>query len=118
LPSTPSPSRPHIFIDELRLCLPTKERPWKATCLLLSDNLDDLKAFPHRLGLRRDWLRWSEHGTPHFDLNGTQRTKAFLLGALPIQQVDAEAIIAYWQKYANACLQRLHDFPRLCIRPH
>ncbi len=68
--------------------------------------------------MRRDWLRWSERGTPHFDINGTQRTKAFLMGAVPIQQVDVEAIIAYWQQYAEAALRRLDEFPRLRIRPH
>ncbi len=98
--------------------MPTKERPWKTTCLLLSDNLDDLKDFAHRLGLRRDWLRWSERGTPHFYLNVNQRTKSFLMGAIPIQQADVEAIISYWQQYAEAALHRMREFPRLCIRPH
>jgi hypothetical protein len=71
-----------LMVDEL-VRWPTKIRCFLAgSCHLTTDaTLDELHAFAHRLGMRREWFQ--DHPlAPHYDLTASKRIRALVLGAL------------------------------------
>jgi hypothetical protein len=97
----------HIFMDRLRHCRKTQHWPHDQVAHLFSDDLAQLKGFALSVGLRLDWLQWSDNGTPHFDLTPEMRTRAFLKGALEITDADAATISGWWQARHMAVLKHL-----------
>jgi hypothetical protein len=71
-----------IMVDDLRRW-PTTIRCFKAgSCHLTTDGmLEELHAFAHRLGMRRQW--YQEHRiAPHYDLTASRRERALEYGAV------------------------------------
>lgn len=59
--------------------------PWrgKLWCHLFSDDLDELRAFAARLGLRRSWFQQPPAASwPHYDTVAARRQQALRMGAL------------------------------------
>jgi len=47
---------------------------------LVSNNLDELHKFAHRIGLKRKWFQ--NHRIPHYDLMGSKPKRALEEGAI------------------------------------
>jgi hypothetical protein len=71
-----------IMVDEL-LQWPTSIRCFKSgSCHLTTDGtLDELHAFAHRLGMKREWFQ-DHRIAPHYDLTRSRRETALEYGAV------------------------------------
>lgn len=72
-----------VYVDLMRPCLKSKRWPWKESCHLIADNLNELHSFASRLGLERRWFQ-NDSRLPHYDLTAGIRWKAIACGAVEI----------------------------------
>lgn len=73
-----------IYVDELAVCLRSKNWPYSQACHLVADNIDELHLFASRLGLKRSWFQ--ANTLPHYDLTKGMRLRAVKLGAVEIDR--------------------------------
>jgi len=72
-----------IYVDQLRDCLPNANWPFRKSCHLYADELDELNEFAQGIGLQRSWL----HQSPsliHYDLTPRMRQRAIRAGAVEV----------------------------------
>ena len=83
-----------IFVDDMRNVVRNKKWPYNKACHLVADTTDELHTFARRLRLKRVWF---QAGTlPHYDLTGSKRKMAVMLGAEAISDKRlAEMIRGY-----------------------
>ena len=70
-----------IYVDQLRLCLPSKRWPFRESCHLFADGIKELHAFAGLLQLKRSWFQDRRH-FPHYDLTASKCRQAVRLGAI------------------------------------
>jgi hypothetical protein len=85
-----------VYVDALRPCRRTRWWPWPASCHLLADDLEELHAFAHKLGLKREWFQ--KRSTPHYDLAPRRRALAIRLGAIEIDRAQVVTIAQAWRE--------------------
>lgn len=77
-----------LFVDGLQAApenTPTIKWKVRRFCHLVSDtSLLELLAFGKKIGMKREWLQFSNKGVPHFDLAAAYREKAVRMGALEL----------------------------------
>ena len=67
-----------VYVDDMRPTKRTKRWSYNKACHLVADTIDELHLFARRLKLKRVWF---QDGTlPHYDLTGSKRTMAIMLG--------------------------------------
>jgi len=80
-----------IYVDPLRSTIPTKRWPYRRSCHLYADTLDELHACARACGLRRCWFQNRRH-FPHYDLTPGKRLLAVNAGAL---ETDARHAVEF-----------------------
>jgi len=69
-----------VYVDDLMARIPNKRWPFKWSCHMSADTLDELHAMAAKLGLRRAWFQ--DHPTlAHYDLTSGKRRMALKFGA-------------------------------------
>jgi len=77
---------------------------YRQSCHLFSDdNLPELHAFAHKLGLRREWFQ--DRDLPHYDLTARKRAAALLAGAVEADICKVGECLRNWRAW-------LHRSPR------
>jgi alkanesulfonate monooxygenase SsuD/methylene tetrahydromethanopterin reductase-like flavin-dependent oxidoreductase (luciferase family) len=79
-----------IYVDALFATKPTPKWPYLKACHLFGDNHEELHAFAHRLGLKREWFQ-DHHSNPrmhHYDLTISKRSLAVVRGAQEIASIE------------------------------
>ena len=79
---------------------------------LLSDSLDDLKAFAHLLHVAPATLRWSNAGMPHFIIGLYVRDIALRRGAIAVDRAQLAGLVRLWRTRQRRSLTRLQSPPR------
>ena len=69
-----------VYVDKLRLCVPTKRWRYGSSCHLFADTEAELHVFARELGLRREWFQ-PPSWLPHYDLTAGMRVLAVERGA-------------------------------------
>ena len=68
-----------IYVDDMQPVKRNRNWPYNKACHLVADTIDELHLFARRLKLKRVWF---QDGTlPHYDLTGSKRAMAVMLGA-------------------------------------
>jgi hypothetical protein len=78
---------------------------------LLSDSLDDLKAFAHLLHVAPATLRWSNAGMPHFIIGLYVRDIALRRGAIAVDRAQLAQLVRLWRTRQRRSLTRLQSPP-------
>lgn len=73
-----------VYVDEMAVCLQTKNWPYTQACHLVADTEGELHIFAMRLGLHRSWFQAA--GILHYDLTVGMRRKAVKLGAVELSR--------------------------------
>ena len=68
-----------VYVDELRNTAPNRRWPYKRSCHLVADTVDELHDFATRLGMKRAWFQDGRY--PHYDIVASRRVKALRMGA-------------------------------------
>jgi hypothetical protein len=90
-----------IYVDPLMDCVPTERWPHGMACHLFCDAMDGaetLHKFAESVGLKREWFQHRPGKLPHYDLTAKMRTRAVLLGAMPITREEAGKIFKLWKE--------------------
>ena len=86
--------------------------PHVRVAYLLSDSLDDLKAFAHLLHVAPATLRWSNAGVPHFIIGLHVRDIALRRGAIAVDRAQLAGLVRLWRTRQRRSLTRLQSPPR------
>lgn len=89
-----------VYVDNAELAWRGKH--W---CHLVADSVDELHAFAHRLGLKREWFQ-DRTRYPHYDVTVKLKERALDLGAHP---GDKRTIIACAKNLRVELLGRRQD---------
>ena len=85
-----------VYVDDMRPVIRNKNWPYNKACHLVADKIDELHLFARRLKLKRVWF---QAGTlPHYDLTGSKRTMAVMLGAEAISDKQLVEMIRKYRK--------------------
>lgn len=70
--------------------MPTRQWPYRQSCHLLADTVEELHRFAiDRLGMKPEWFQ-NNSRLPHYDLTVGNRFKALRLGAF---EIDDEKVV-------------------------
>jgi lysophospholipase L1-like esterase len=83
-----------VYVDPLLRYASNRRFPWRQSCHLFADSIDELHDFAARLGLQREWFQIGRRGLPHYDLNAERRTLAIELGAVALSRKES---VAKWR---------------------
>ena len=70
----------------------TQQFPYKRSCHLAADTVEELHGFAQALGLRREWFQ-DHKDLPHSDMTETKRRLAVQRGAIQITRRQLVALI-------------------------
>ena len=88
-----------VYVDELTVCLRTRNWPYKQSCHLVADTVEELHYFAGRLRLKPAWFQ-NKPELPHYDLTKGMRRKAIQLGAI---EVNLHKISELMKMYRSKC---------------
>ena len=99
-----------IYVDVLKPSPRSQNWHNDEVCLLLADPtargaeqcLEVLHVFAESIGLKRNWLRHTRHGMPHYALSPRRREWAVAQGAHEADRQQAKQIIKAWQDHARS----------------
>lgn len=74
-----------IYVDEMRVSIPSSSWPYKYACHLVADSVVELQEFAIRLGLHPSWFQ-NKPELPHYDLTTSMRRKAVRMGAVELKR--------------------------------
>lgn len=83
-----------VYVDPLMTHGGSKTFPWKQSCHLFADTLDELHTFASKIGLRRDWFHDSST-LKHYDLTDGRRRIAVAKGVI---ELDRAAAVDKWRE--------------------
>ena len=72
-----------VYVDPIRVCLTSRNWPYKKAAHLVADSVEQLHDFASRLGLKRVWFQ-NRPSLPHYDLTEGMRWQAIRHGAIAI----------------------------------
>ena len=72
-----------VYVDDLRMCLRNRNWPYKQSCHLVADTIEELYLFGVLMNLKPEWFQ-NKPELPHYDLTKGMRRKAVKLGAIEI----------------------------------
>jgi len=84
-----------IYVDELIVCLRSKNWPYGQSCHLVADSVEELQYFAGRMGLKPSWFQ-DQSSLPHYDLTKNFRLLAVKLGAI---EIDRKKFVKIMRKY-------------------
>ena len=90
-----SVGRPAVYVDPLLRWGSNRRFPFRQSCHLFADRVEDLHALAVRIGMQRDWFQVGNKGVPHYDLNAERRELALELGAIALSR---QASVAKWRE--------------------
>lgn len=70
-----------VYVDDLLNWGGSKSFPWKWSCHMYADDIEELHQFAVRIGMKRVWFQ-DHPRLPHYDLTEKRRKKAIRLGAI------------------------------------
>lgn len=77
-----------VYVDTLWATEPRRGWPYKWSCHLTADSIEELHQFAEAIGMKRAWFQ--DHPTfPHYDLTKTRRIAAVRHGAIEESRVDS-----------------------------
>lgn len=74
-----------VYVDPLFDWGGSATFPWKRSCHMFADDLGELHQLAQKIGMRRAWFQ-DHRGLPHYDLVGSRRARAVVLGAIEVTQ--------------------------------
>ena len=81
-----------VYVDKIKPVFGDGKRfPYSTYCHMISDDVEELKKFGLKIGLRPEWFQ--EKSSPHFDLTAGMRKKAVANGAIEVTDREIVAII-------------------------
>jgi len=86
-----------VYVDPLLICLQSKKWPFKHSCHLIADDLEELKRFAvNQLCLNADWIQMGK--MPHFNLTKNKRMMAVMQGAIEIDMRTFVKKLHEWEE--------------------
>ncbi len=83
-----------IYVDEMSVCLRSKNWPYSQACHMVADSVEELHYFAGRMGLKRSWFQ--RGSVPHYDLTKGMRLLAVKLGAV---EITRKKFVEFMRRY-------------------
>lgn len=80
-----------VYVDPLMTHGGSPTFPWKQSCHLFVDTIEELHTFAASIGMRRSWFQ--DKRLKHYDLTSGRRRVAVFKGAI---ELDRESTVAKW----------------------
>jgi hypothetical protein len=74
-----------VYVDPLTACVPNASWPWRRSCHLFADTLEELHEFAALINLSRVWFQ-RHRQCDHYDLTAGRRALAIQMGAISLSR--------------------------------